>query len=156
MKNVLNVLILMLIIASCSSDDEDGREPSPIDPEFNITEGIMSSEGDSIEIYSASEQTLLAVRDTIGQPRELLGNDNSQVYVSNGVRRLIIDMGWYTITQFWSTKTSSYPKLMIKVLPNHTDAVRKVPVTIFSRRNERSSVGIFTETNFVQSQGNVD
>lgn len=144
--------ILSIVLISCSSDDNIGWEPDPIDPKLNLTEATLKSEGDSIEIFSSSDQDLIAVRDTVGQPKEMLGHNVENTYVSDGVRHRFIDMGWYSITQIWTSRTMSSTRLIIKVKPNHTDADRKVPITIFSRRDEHSSAGIYTKTNFVQEK----
>lgn len=153
MKKIIILLFMMIAIASCSEkDDVIGEEPLPVDPKLNITEATLSCDGDSVIIESASGQDLVAVRDTVGEPREYyyFSGDDKNVIVTGYEQYCTIDMGWYLITQVKSNETRVASKMILKVKANRTGSIRKVPLTIFSRKSQRSTAGLYTETNFVQ------
>ena len=150
-KKLLYLCFMFIAITSCSEkDDVIGEEPLPVDPKLNITEATLSCDGDSVIIESASGQDLVAVRDTVGEQREYFSGDDKNVIVTGKEQYCTIDMGWYLITQVKSNETRVASKMILKVKANNTGSIRKVPLTVFSRKSQLSTVGIYTETNFVQ------
>ena len=152
-KKLLYLCFMFIAITSCSEkDDVIGEEPLPVDPKLSITEATLNCDGDSVIIESASGQDLVAVRDTVGEQREYFyfSGDDKNVIVTGKEQYCTIDMGWYLITQVKSNETRVASKMILKVKANKTGSIRKVPLTIFSRKGQLSAVGLYTETNFVQ------
>lgn len=154
MKKILIYFLTALIIISCSKNDNE-EEVFKTDLKLNIVEGILSSNGDSIDIVSASGQNLYACLDTVGISIPIAMEYTSEVFVSDKVRYQISDIGWYSITRVYSTETQKASKLILKVKPNDTHKERIVPLTIFSNCYDNYATGkrggIYIKTNFVQS-----
>lgn len=153
-KKLICLLTVLMMIACSSESDNEELETIETDPKLNITEGVLSCDGDSINIISGNGKELYACYDTVGMKSPIVMEYTSKENVSDKVRYLISDRGWYSVTEVYSTETKRSSRIILKVKPNHTQKSRTVPLAIFSYCYDFNATGnrkhIYTKTNFVQ------
>jgi hypothetical protein len=149
MKKLFVGLIIAMLICACSENDKD-EVYTPIDPMLNLTEYVLSSDGDSIDIISGSAQDLVAMDDSLSDLYPVPMEPDTTFYVSDKIRYYIINKDWYSLTMVFSTEKQASSRIIVKVKENTTQQSRRIPLTIYSRKDTHTAEGVYNKTNFIQ------
>lgn len=149
MKKIFVGLIFAMFVCACSEEDK-GEIYIPIDPKLNLTEYVLSGNGDSIEIISGSEIDLVAMNDSLSDRYPVPMEPDTAFYVSDKIRYYVINRDWYSLTMVFSTEKQASSRIIVKVKKNPTQQSRRIPLTIYSRKDVHTTEGVYNKTNFVQ------
>ena len=154
MKKLLLILFAAFLLTGCNNDG-DGifyiyeKFPEEKYPELNMTGGVLSSNGDRIEIVTSNGIGICA--EVMDEQESRNAERLPRKAVSDKVWHEVIKCSWFTLTNVYDVSTELYNRIIVEVEPNTTGENRKVPFSI-GHKGSYDYIFQSIETDFMQEK----